>query len=495
MTLTSDVTSPAPPGERNADELLVSGPPALNVPGVRETIRGRTRAKGTKLVVLDDDPTGSQSVQQVPVLTRWEEDDVKWAFSQPSDVFFVLTNTRSLDESETAALLLDVLTTLDAVASQLGQGYAVLSRSDSTLRGHFPLETDVIAGFAADHGHPYDAVMITPAYLEAGRVTTGDVHYARSGDLFVPVGSTDYAADATFGFRGSNLRDYVEEKTAGRVKAEDVVSLTIEDIRLGGPSRVAEILTACHDETPVIVNAVLEADLEVVALGALNAEEAGTAILYRTGPSFVPVRAGLVRRPPVTHGQIFGGRNRPGHGLVVVGSHVDLTGRQLERLLELPGMIRVELDVPGVLDAARRDAILNDTAQVLMEALRGSDVVLVTSRNRVTGKTASSSLAIARQVSASLVALVKRVRAQSDVSWVIAKGGITSSDVATAGLGVRRANVLGQLFPGVVSVWITENSEGQGHDEGLPYVVFAGNVGDDTSLAEAVSILRGDRDA
>jgi len=261
------------------------------------------------------------------------------------------------------------------------------------------------------------------------------------------------------------------------------------------PSRVAEILVACRGEKPVIVNAVLEADLEVVALGALDAEDAGTAILYRTGPSFVPVRAGLVSRPLVTHGQIFGGRNKSGHGLVVVGSHVDLTGRQIERLLELPDMVRVELDVPGVLDAARRDEILHDTGETLTEALKGSDVVLVTSRNRVTGLTASSSLAIARQVSASMVALVKQVRANSALSWVIAKGGITSSDVATAGLGVRRANVLGQLFPGVVSVWITENSESQDDDEGLPYVVFAGNVGDDTSLAKAVNILRGDRDA
>jgi uncharacterized protein YgbK (DUF1537 family) len=484
-----------PPGARTADELLVSGPPPLNVPRVREAIRGRIRKTGTKLVVLDDDPTGSQSVQQVPVLTRWDEDDVEWAFSQPSDVFFILTNTRSLDESETAALLRDVLTTVDVVASQFGQRYAVISRSDSTLRGHFPLETDVIAEFAAEHGHPYDAVLITPAYLEAGRVTTGDVHYARSGDVFLPVGSTDYAADATFGFRGSNLRDYVEEKTEGRLKAEDVVSLTIEDIRLGGPSRVAEIMAACRGETPVIVNAVLEADLEVVALGALDAEDAGTAILYRTGPSFVPVRAGLVSRPPVTHGQIFGERNKSGHGLVVVGSHVDLTSRQTERLLELPGMVRVELDVPGVLDPARRAEILHDTGEALVEALRGCDVVLVTSRTRITGATAASSLAIARQVSASIVTLVKQVRAQSAPSWVIAKGGITSSDVASAGLGVRRAIVLGQLFPGVVSVWITENSEGQGHDDGLPYVVFAGNVGDDTSLAEAVRILRGDRDA
>ena len=66
--------------------------------------------------------------------------------------------------------------------------------------------------------------------------------------------------------------------------------------------------------------------------------------------------------------------------------------------------------------------------------------------------------------------------------FVIAKGGITSSDTASHGLRIRRARVIGSLFPGLVSVWLPDG----GPADGVPYIVFAGNVGNDNSLADAV---------
>jgi uncharacterized protein YgbK (DUF1537 family) len=66
--------------------------------------------------------------------------------------------------------------------------------------------------------------------------------------------------------------------------------------------------------------------------------------------------------------------------------------------------------------------------------------------------------------------------------FLIAKGGITSSDVATRGLGVRRALVRGQILPGV-PVW---RLGAEARFPGLDYVVFPGNVGGDTALADAV---------
>lgn len=487
MTSAKPLTVPVPHGARTVDELFGSAPPPRRVPDARAIIRRRVRDAGAALVVLDDDPTGSQSVQHVPVLTAWSGDDVEWAYTQPSDVFFVLTNTRSLGEAETARTMRDVVNALDEVAARHVGRYISLSRGDSTLRGHFPLEVDVLASIAREHGRAYDAILIVPAYFEAGRVTSHDIHYARHGDLFIPVGSTEYARDATFGFRSSNLRHYVEEKTRGRVAAADVRSLTLDDIRLGGPERVAQILAECHGETHVVVNALVEADLEVVALAALEVEAAGTRLLYRTGPSFVPVRAGLVAHPPVTGEQIFGTARRRGHGLVIVGSHVELTNRQVAKVLDIPGMTRVELDVPALLDPAQHEDVMRRTGEDLVAALQRRDVVLVTSRSRVVGSTAASSLDIARRVSASIVRLAKKAR-ETGVAWVIAKGGITSSDVATAGLGMRRAHVLGQLFPGIVSVWVSDDGDDLA---GLPYVVFAGNVGDDDSLVQAVRVLRG----
>jgi uncharacterized protein YgbK (DUF1537 family) len=183
------------------------------------------------------------------------------------------------------------------------------------------------------------------------------------------------------------------------------------------------------------------------------------------------------------------------HGLVVVGSHVELTGRQLDRLRQLPDIETVELNVPGMLDPAGRQTLTDEASQLVVDALETSDVLLVTSRERIEGPSPEESLAIARLVSEVLVRVVRQVRDRVDLGWVIAKGGITSHDVAVSGLGIRRAIVAGQLFPGMTSVWISVANGDQRAPSNMPYVVFAGNVGDDNSMAEAVQILRGERHA
>lgn len=470
--------------------LLAGQPVSRRIPDARERIDAACRASRTQVVVLDDDPTGTQSVQGVPVLTRWEPDDLRWAFAQPATVFFVLTNSRGLGEPAAAELVREVAEAVERVARELSTPVVLVSRSDSTLRGHFPLETDTLADVARAHGRPYDAVLLVPAYIDAGRVTVNNVHYARSGDQFVPVGKTDYAADATFGYSSSNLREWVEEKSAGRVAADDVASVTLADIRDGGPNRVRDVLLSCHGGRPVVVNAVDTADLDVFVLGLIAAEATGWRALYRTGPSFVPARAGLTTRPPLSHDELFPGGPRPGHGLVVVGSHVDLTTRQLARLRQLDALRFVELDVPALLDPDRSAEEQSRCAAELSTA--GQDVVLLTSRQRIAGTSAAASLDIARKVSAALVGLTSRLVREAPPAWVVAKGGTTSSDIATDGLSVRRATVLGQLFPGIVSVWRHEGGDEDGL-VGLPYVVFAGNVGDESTLADAVSLLRGAR--
>ena len=98
----------------------------------------------------------------------------------------------------------------------------------------------------------------------------------------------------------------------------------------------------------------------------------------------------------------------------------------------------------------------------------------------------ADSLAVARRVSAALSGTVRAALA-AQPAWVIAKGGITSHDVALSGLGIRRAAVAGQLFPGLISVFHPIDAAPEA--VGMPYVVFAGNVGDDGTLAQVVAIL------
>jgi hypothetical protein len=106
------------------------------------------------------------------------------------------------------------------------------------LRGHFPLEPDVIAAtVAAVSGEVTDGVVIVPAFPDAGRVTIGGVHYMRgtgavAGEL-IPVAETEFARDASFGFANSEMARYVEEKSGGRFPAATVIVLDLDIIRAG----------------------------------------------------------------------------------------------------------------------------------------------------------------------------------------------------------------------------------------------------------------------
>lgn len=505
MSTTEPASSPDPlartttmPQPTSLRQLRDAQAPPLRLVRPRARIHGVNAVTRRHVVVLDDDPTGSQVVHDVPVLTAWEDSDLRWAFAHPARTFFILTNTRSMDAAAAESLVRDLDARIHRVAEEFGTNVALLSRSDSTLRGHFPLETDVLQQGAIERGQPYDAVVLAPAYLDAGRVTVDDIHYVREGAEYVPVGQTVYAADEAFGYHSSSLTDWVEEKTGSHVRPPRVLSVSLTDIRSGGIDHVTGLLVAARDGAVVVVNALDESDLEVVVLALVAAEATGWRAICRVGPSFVPVRAGIGRRAPLQPAEILRGPARKGHGLVVVGSHVELTTQQVELLLALPGITAVELDVSVLLDSAREGAELDRCTEALLQAASRADVVMMTSREQVVIEVGPSSLELARRISTALVELTRRVVTDADLAWVVAKGGITAHDIATDGLRVRRATVLGQLFPGIVSVWRTEPRGGEAERDGLaglPYVVFAGNVGDETTLRDAVMTLRRTRHA
>lgn len=446
-------------------------------------VADRVRESGVTLIVLDDDPTGTQSVADLPVLTRWEQDDLVWALEQGRDAVYVLTNTRSLDAESAAARNREIVTAALAAAERLERRIAFVSRGDSTLRGHYPLETDVIAATLEELGGPVpDGVLIVPAFPDAGRVTIGGIHYYRQNGELVPVAETEFAKDATFGFRSSALPEWVEEKTKGRWAAADVTVLSLDIIRRG-PEAVAAVLQDVRGGQPIVVDVVIEDDIRIVALGLELAEADGKQFLYRVGPPFVRARIGQEIASPLEPAQLAREGAAAAGGLIVVGSHVDLTTRQLAALREEhPELPTVELSVSAIIDADRRDAHIDEAKARVVEALASGDVILHTSRELVKTDDADASLAISRDVSAAVCEVVSHALRETPPSFVIAKGGITSSDVATSGLEIRHAVVRGPMLPGIVSLWQAVG----GPADGIPYVVFAGNVGDEDSLARVV---------
>jgi uncharacterized protein YgbK (DUF1537 family) len=438
-----------------------------------------------RLVVLDDDPTGTQTVRDVPVLTRWHVEDVRWALRQGTPGFYVLTNTRSLSPVAAAERNRDVAEACLEAARLEDVQLTFASRGDSTLRGHFPLETDVLAEVLAEHGQHTDAVLLAPAYIDAGRVTVDGVHWAAGPAGLAPIADGEYARDATFGYRSSRLAEWVEEKSDGRLRAAQVAEVHLTDIRTAGSEALRAVLSAARDGQVVAIDAATDDDLRSAVLDIIAAEHAGVGIVQRVGPSFVRARLGQEDGSRIDDERLAQLVDPDAHGLVVVGSHVALTTRQLEVLRQRRSCVELELDVAKVMDPADRASHVEQLVRQAVTGLADNLVVLRTSRQLVTGIDANGSLDIARTVSSALVDATARIVGQRRPSYVVAKGGITSSDVATHALRMDRAWIRGPILDGIVSLW--EAASGFAAD--LPYVVFAGNVGDDNSLADVVERL------
>lgn len=445
-----------------------------------------------RLLVLDDDPTGSQCVHDISVEFAQDAALLGSALSHPGTTCFTLTNSRALDEPDAARLsaetVRDVVRRLrEDCGNEAVHQLHVISRSDSTLRGHAIAEPHAIAEVLQDEGLPVDGFLFCPAMLEAGRFTRDDVHYAVVGQETRRVEDTDFARDATFGYSTSDLKDFLEERSGSAIHAEDVLSVSLTDIRDGGVPAVISVLEKAVGGRWVVINAEEYSDMQVVADAVTELEADGRRFVTRCGPSFVRPLAGQSDTRILEAADLASGPDRAAHGLVVVGSHVGLTTQQLEELRRRRSLTEQEIDVRKVLDPSTRQEHLTRIASQVRQSLEVEDVAIYTSRDLVSTDDPAESLAIARSVSDAVVEVVALVRSAKP-SWVIAKGGITSHEVAHQGLGIRLADVAGQFFPGQISLF--RPVEADSDVLGCPYVVFPGNVGGTGALADVVERLQ-----
>ncbi|XP_027169036.1 uncharacterized protein LOC113768766 [Coffea eugenioides] len=433
------------------------------------------------LVVLDDDPTGTQTVHDIEVLTEWNVEALIQQFKNRPKCFFILTNSRSLSSEKASKLVADICTNLYTASQSVNStDYTIVLRGDSTLRGHFPEEVDAAVSILGE----MDAWIICPFFLEGGRYTINDIHYVADSDRLIPAGETEFARDAAFGYKSSNLCEWVEEKTGGRIPARSVASISIQLLRKGGPDAVCEHLCNLEKGSTCIVNAASDRDMAVFAAGMIQAELKGKRFLCRTAASFVSARLGIIRKAPILPNDLGINGERSG-GLIVVGSYVPKTTKQVEELKSQCGhfLKSIEISVEKVAMRSteeRQDEITRtvETADIYLRSCK--DTLILTSRKLITGKTPSESLEINSKVSSALVEIVQRITTRP--RYVLAKGGITSSDLATKALGARSAKIAGQALPGVPLWQLGPESK---HPE-VPYIVFPGNVGDSNALAEVV---------
>jgi uncharacterized protein YgbK (DUF1537 family) len=468
-----------PEGSLSLSQTLAKLPPQWHQ-DLLGAIQRKVRASQRKIVVLDDDPTGTQTVHDIAVLTSWSVAKLEAELKKGEPVFYILTNSRSLVEADAVALNRQIGANLQQAADRANVEIEWISRSDSTLRGHFPAE---IRAMVASMRSTDMSCLIIPFFLEGGRLTIDNIHFVAQGDRLVPAARTPFAQDAAFGYRNSDLRRWVEEKTGGQVPYNQVAAVSLDDIRRGGPKSVRERLAALAPGSFCVVNAVSYRDLEVFVSGLLEAQDRGHRFVYRSAASFVRVRAGIAPRGLLARDEL---EMAGDHGaLYVVGSHVPQTTAQLETLLEKTSVDHLEVNVAELLDDTRRQHAIGHISLQANRLLRsGRDTVLFTSRAFVRSDSGRDSLDIGRRVSDSLVAIIRRITCRP--RYLVAKGGITSSDVATRGLNVRRARVSGQILPGV-PVW---ELDPESRYPGLAYIVFPGNVGAQDALAQIHEMLK-----
>ena len=398
------------------------------------------------MVVFDDDPTGIQTVHGCLLVTDWSDDNIRMAMRDDEPFFYILTNTRALTAEAARQTVTSALEAVIRVNQEFGYRLICVSRSDSCLRGHFPLEPNVMREVLMKYGYKvWPKIPFAPAFIESGRFTIDGTHYMRDGERLIPVSESEFARDNVFGYKHSHLVDYFQEK-GGNPKDYDIVN-----------AQNYEELNAFRD--------------------ALFAEIEGEdcAVVIRSSSSLPRSMSGIADKPFLTRQDL--GIQANGTGIFIVGSHVKKTTEQLDYLLKSPDVKGIELPIDDILNHS--DALMSKTLKSI-ETLSANGItpVVYTARKEVRIEDADQRLRLGQTVSDFLVDIVRQLPVCPN--YLVAKGGITSHDILTKGLAVKTARVMGQVINSVPCV-MTER---------FPYIIFPGNVGSPRSLEEIYKVLK-----
>ena len=458
-----------------------------------------------KIVVIDDDPTGSQTVHSCPLLLRWDEAALRQGLRHPSPLLFVLANTRALTPEAAASRNREIVDALvRAMAAECLQEHELLlvSRGDSTLRGHGVLEPQELAQAWEKHFAAVDATLHVPAFFEGGRTTVNGVHLLHGE----PVHTTAFAQDRLFGYGTSDLAEWLEEKSAGQIAADAVVRIPLALLEAERSADLLACLEALEHNQSVVVDATRPEQLRELGV-AIRRLQGRKRFLFRSAASLLN---GLVDSGPLPLGPqpldargLVGLRRRDLHGqplpgLVVVGSHVTLADQQLKSLLASERCRGIELPVARiarVLEGGSPDFLLPDLeaewrSQLERALEAGLTPVLFSSRGELEFGAGAAAAARRLRFGMELASLMARLLAgvAPRLGYLISKGGITTGTLLVEGLGLEAVQLEGQLLPGLSLV---RPLAGPSDPDPLPVITFPGNLGEPGTLTEAWRWLEG----
>ncbi|KAA1245125.1 four-carbon acid sugar kinase family protein [Aquimarina sp. RZ0] len=454
--------------------------PAVDITNYRDKNDILFRSLHKTCIVIDDDPTGNQTVYGIPLLTVWDVETLTDELKKKTPIFFILTNSRSLRVTEISEIYHKIAKNIIKASAITQRGYTIISRSDSTLRGHFSAEINAIK-----HSEDFlnTLTIFIPVMFEGGRITVNDIHYILDSGTLTPVNETAFSKDHSFGYTKANLKEWIEEKTNGNIQASEIASFSISEIRTLDIHSLSKQILALTYGTYCIINALNYNDLDKITQALLLAEKNGKKILYRTSSSFVPSYIGLSKKELLDPKDLFHNTTKNG-GLLIIGSYVSKSSAQLKYLLSQADINNtIEIHIDQILGSNSISYLETIIAKADRHLKSGKNTIVYTSRKLVTGSDIDTTIAIATKVSMALVTLLKQISTRP--KYILAKGGITSHDIAIKGLGMKRSKVLGQILPGI-PVW--EMGKETKFPK-IPYIVFPGNVGTEESLYTLIQKL------
>ncbi|HGM1477383.1 TPA: four-carbon acid sugar kinase family protein [Clostridioides difficile] len=442
-----------------------------------------------KIVVLDDDPTGVQTVHDISVYTDWDKDSMEQGFNEKNSMFFILTNSRGVTVAQTTKVHKEISKNIVDVSKKVNKDFIIISRSDSTMRGHYPLETNLLKSEVERlSGKLFQGEIIMPFFKEGGRFTIDNVHYVKEGEILVPAGMTEFAKDKSFGYKSSDIGEWCEEKTKGKYKSSDMIYISSKELRELNIEAITEKLKKAEGFNKIIVNATDYVDVKVFTIAFIRAVNSGKEFMFRSAAAITKVLGGVSDKELLTKDELVSKGNTNG-GIILVGSHVNKTTQQLEELKNCKYPIEfIEFNQHLVL---QENGLKNEVKRVIKvveeKISRGKTVAVYTRRERFDLDTndKDKQLMISVEISDAVTSIIGMLNVRPN--FIIAKGGITSSDVGTKALRVKKATVMGQIKPGI-PVWMTGK---ESKFPNMPYIIFPGNVGEISTLRESVEILMG----
>lgn len=436
-----------------------------------------------KIIVLDDDPTGIQTVHNVFVYTDWSYKTIKKAFEEKENMFFILTNSRSFTREKTYNVHKEIAENISKVYLETKKEFIIISRGDSTLRGHYPLETETLREVITQNTKiEYNGEIISPFFKEGGRFTIDDIHYVLYGNNLIPAAETEFAKDKSFGYNSSNLREWCLEKT----NIDNSVSISIKELRSFDKESIKNKLLNAKNFQKIIVNAIDYIDLKAFAAVFIEVLNEKNEYIFRSAASMVKVLGNIKTKSLLTKKDIIDDDNKNG-GLIIIGSHVKKTTIQLEKLKEIKRNIKfIEFNQHRVFEDNGLDDEVKKTIELVEDNIKqGITAAVYTRRDRIDlpDNNPDKQLEMSVKISDAITKIVSQL--QIKPSFIISKGGITSSDIGTKGLMAKKSLVLGQI-ENAVPVWLTGD---EAKFKNMPYIIFPGNVGNDDTLKNIVEKL------